>query len=154
MHWYCKTGHIQPPLIDLYLDKMALRAQVYSPSEMQPVLERLERWMKFLDYPRNDVFAVSLALHEAATNAFRHGNGGDSTKYIQVTYRVDVAEVLVEVQDQGSGFDPDLVPDPLAEEYRDRPGGRGLFLMRAYVSWMAFNQQGNRVTMCRLRSDL
>jgi hypothetical protein len=65
MHSYCKTRHIQPPPIDLYLDKLARRAQVYSPSEMQPDLKRLERWMKFLNYPRKDIFAVVLALHEA-----------------------------------------------------------------------------------------
>ena len=154
MHWYCKTGHVQCPPIDLSLDKRARRIQIHSPSELRPVLERLEIWMRFLGYPRKDIFAVNLALHEAAINAFRHGNRGDSTKYVHVTFRVDVAEVLVEVQDQGRGFDPDLVPDPLAEEFLVRPGGRGLFLMRVYMSWLAFNPQGNRVTMCRLRSDV
>ena len=122
MHWYRKTGHCQPAPIDLHLEKLARRAQLNSPSEMRLVFEKLESWMRFLGYSRKDIFAVTLALNEAATNAFRHGNRGDSTKYIQVTYRVDV-------QDQGRGFDPDLVPDPLAEEYLDRPGGRGLLVL-------------------------
>jgi serine/threonine-protein kinase RsbW len=154
MHCYRKTRDCQPAPVDLYIEKLARRAQLYSPSEMPSVLEKLESWMRFQGYPRKDIFAVTLALHEAATNAFRHGNRGDSTKYVQVTYLVANAEVLVEVKDEGRGFDPDRVPDPLAEKCLDRPGGRGLFLMRAYMSWVAFNDQGNRVTMCRWRTDL
>jgi serine/threonine-protein kinase RsbW len=153
MYGYRKTGQCQAPSMDLYLEKLARRELLYSPSEMPSVFEKLESWMRFQGYLRKDMFAVTLALHEAATNAFRHGNRADPTKYVRVTYLVAQAEVLVEVQDEGHGFDPGQVPDPLAEEYQDRPGGRGLFLMRAYMSWVAFNQQGNRVTMCRWRTD-
>lgn len=139
--------------MDLHREKLARRAQLASPSEMRSVFETLESWMRFVGYPHKDIFAVTLALQEAATNAFRHGNRGDSAKYVQVTYLVAETEVLVEVQDEGFGFDPDQVPNPLAEEYLDRPGGRGLFLMRAYMSWVAFTPQGNRVTMGLWRSD-
>jgi serine/threonine-protein kinase RsbW len=154
MHCYHKTGHCQRPTIDFHLEKLARRALLTSPSEMELVFEKLESWMRFMGYPRKDLFAVTLALHEAATNAFQHGNRGDSSKYVLITYMVAETEVLVEVKDEGCGFDPDQVPNPLAEECLDRPGGRGLFMMRAYMSWVTFNQQGNRVTMGRWRSDV
>jgi serine/threonine-protein kinase RsbW len=62
---------------------------------------------------------------------------------------VDGERVLAEVQDQGAGFDPRQVPDPLAPENRDRPRGRGLLLMRSYLSWVRFNRRGNGVRLCR-----
>jgi hypothetical protein len=42
--------------------------------------------------------------------------------------------------------------DPLSEPFLDRPCGRGLFLMRSYMTWVSFNREGNRVTLCRQRS--
>ena len=56
------------------------------------------------------------------------------------------------MQDEGRGFDPEQVPDPLAREILDRPGGRGLFLMWAYMTWVGFNRTGNRVTLVKQRS--
>jgi serine/threonine-protein kinase RsbW len=66
---------------------------------------------------------------------------------------LSATEVLLEVEDQGHGFDPTQVPDPLVEPYLDRPSGRGLFLIRTYMTWVSFNQEGNRVTFCRQRSQ-
>lgn len=154
MHWYGRRGPVQPATIDLYLEEQAQRFQVHALAEVRPIFAKLQDWMTLLGFPRQDIFAVTLALHEAATNAFRHGNRGDPSKYVQISYLVTPAEVWVEVQDQGRGFDPAQVPDPLAEEILDRPGGRGLFLMRAYMNWVGFNQEGNRVTLCRRRRDL
>ena len=87
-----------------------------------------------------------------ATNAFRHGNKGDSSKQVQVRYLVTTAEVLLEVDDEGGGFDPSQVPHPLVEGSVSRCPMRGLFMARAYASWMSFNPSGNRVTVCRRRS--
>jgi anti-sigma regulatory factor (Ser/Thr protein kinase) len=61
-------------------------------------------------------------------------------------------EVIVEVEDQGLGFNPCHVPNPLIKERLGGTIGRGLFLMQAYTSWLRFNSWGNRVTMCRRRS--
>jgi hypothetical protein len=59
---------------------------------------------------------------------------------------------VAHVADEGTGFDPAAVPDPVPVEYRERPYRRGLFLMRAYMTWVAFNARGNEVTLCRVRS--
>jgi serine/threonine-protein kinase RsbW len=95
---------------------------------------------------------VQLALHEAAANAFRHGNRGDRGKTITVRYVATPAQMLLEVEDEGAGFDPGRVPDPLAEMSRPRRACRGLFLMRAYATWVSFSPKGNRVTFARQRS--
>jgi serine/threonine-protein kinase RsbW len=98
------------------------------------------------------MFAVRLALHEAATNAFRHGNRRDRRKCIHVCYLLTATEVVFQVEDMGRGFDPEQIPNSISEAYLDRPGGRGLFLMRAYMTRVGFHPEGNRVTLFRQRS--
>jgi serine/threonine-protein kinase RsbW len=103
-------------------------------------------------YPDRDLFAVRLALAEAISNAIRHGHRGDRTRPVRVRHHVDARRVLVEVEDQGEGFDPGQVPDPRAPGCRERCGGRGLFLMRAYLDGVRYNRPGNCVTLCKYRS--
>jgi serine/threonine-protein kinase RsbW len=55
-------------------------------------------------------------------------------------------------EDEGEGFDPEAVPDPLASETLEKPSGRGLLLMRHCLTAVDFNGKGNRVTLCRCRS--
>ena len=146
----CQNGRRQPE--DLRLESDLVSVRVRSLAELCPVFEKLEGWMRVLGYARRDIFAVTLALHEAVANAVRHGNRGDPAKHVQVSYLVRPNEVALEVQDDGRGFDPDQVPDPLTAENVGRPCGRGLFLMRSYMDLVCFNRAGNRVTMCRLRT--
>ncbi len=129
-----------------------LELQVHAPAELGPLFDSLEDLMGIFGYPRKDIFAVQLALHEAVTNAFRHGNRGDRGKAIAVRYLATPARMLLEVEDEGTGFDPGEVPAPLAARNRLRPTGRGLFLMRAYATWVGFSPKGNRVTFARQRS--
>jgi serine/threonine-protein kinase RsbW len=153
MHSYYKNSASQPIAVDLSLEKNARRARLYRLADLARLFERLEDRMRVLGYAHKDLFSIRLALHEAVSNAIRHGNRGDPGKYVRVTYLVSPGEVLVEVRDQGPGFDPQALPDPLATENLDRPCGRGVFLMRAYTSWMRFNSQGNCVILCRRRTD-
>jgi serine/threonine-protein kinase RsbW len=60
--------------------------------------------------------------------------------------------MLVEVEDEGPGFDPGQVPDPTAPENWDKPSGRGLLLMRHFTTWMRYHGRGNRVTLCKHRT--
>jgi serine/threonine-protein kinase RsbW len=138
----------------LGLEDNVRRCQARSLNDLQPVREKIQDWMRVFGYPRKDIFAVTLAVHEAMTNAVRHGNRCDPSKHVQVSFLVTLTEVLVEVVDQGRGFDPNHVPDPFTDENLGRPSGRGLFLMRAYTSWVTFNQDGNQVTLCKQRSDV
>jgi serine/threonine-protein kinase RsbW len=93
-----------------------------------------------------------LALEEAIVNGIKHGNQNDRTKRVRVRYQVKAGWVLGEVEDQGQGFDPNQVPDPLALENLDQTSGRGLLLMRSYMTWIRHNPHGNQVTLCKYRS--
>ncbi|MFQ5501172.1 MAG: ATP-binding protein [Phycisphaerae bacterium] len=98
-------------------------------------------------YCENATFAVKLALEEAMTNAFRHGNKSDPSKQIIIRYRVTDERVEIEVCDQGEGFTPDAIPDPTLPEYIDRPHGRGIMLMRAYLDKVEYCEGGHSVRL-------
>jgi serine/threonine-protein kinase RsbW len=129
------------------------RKAVQSRAEIAQAIENLTSAMAAAGYPEADVFGVRLALEEAITNAVKHGHRGDSTIPVLISYHVNVERVLAQVEDQGEGFDPRQVPDPLAPENLERVGGRGLFLMRSFTTWMGYNQRGNRVTLCKCHSE-
>jgi CheY-like chemotaxis protein len=123
-----------------------------SDAEAAGLLDAVAAAVAAADYPDKDAFAVRLALHEALANAFKHGNRGDPAKGVRVRYHVGCDSVEIEVEDEGAGFDPSAVPDPRAPENLERPGGRGIHLMRTYMTDCIFNEKGNRVTLRKARS--
>jgi serine/threonine-protein kinase RsbW len=58
----------------------------------------------------------------------------------------------IEIEDQGEGFDPDAVPDPTSPERLEEPTGRGIMLMRTFMSKVAYNSKGNGVVLEKRRS--
>lgn len=98
-----------------------------------------------------DVFAVHLALEEAFVNAMRHGNEMDPDKVVRIDYAVDSEKFEIWIEDEGSGFDPQSVPDPRCAENLYKPHGRGLLLMRSYMDTVEHGKQGNKVHMVRHR---
>lgn len=102
-------------------------------------------------YDRASCFALRLALEEALSNAILHGNRSNPQKNVTVRYQVDSGRVVIEVEDQGQGFDPEAVPDPTRTENLEIPAGRGIILMRAYMTEVQFAAPGNRVRMTFVR---
>ena len=98
-------------------------------------------------YDDSASFAVRLSLEEALANGFRHGNQSNPEKSVTVSYRISPEEVIISVQDEGSGFDPDAVPDPTDEANLEIPSGRGIMLIRAYMTDVTIVPPGNRVEM-------
>ncbi len=107
------------------------------------VLAALER----LGYDKASAFAVRLALEEALNNAVRHGNRDDPSRHVTLQCDISESQAILEVQDEGEGFDPQSVPDPTATENLDIPSGRGLMLMRSFMADVTIHPPGNRVTM-------
>ena len=103
--------------------------------------------------------APSVESAAAAPLPARLGAGGlayqsdNPTKIVEIRYCIRADKVLVEVEDQGAGFDPALVPDATASLNWERPSGRGLLLMRYYASWVRHNREGNCVTFCIYPSE-
>lgn len=123
-------------------------------SEIDQLREEIVRRLKNHCFDDAGCFAIRLALEEAISNAFAHGVGdlrnGDNVT-VEVVCKVDSDEVYLCVTDPGVGFDPEAVPDPRLDRYLECPTGRGLLLMRAYMTSVRFNHKGNAVTMTRKR---
>ena len=94
-------------------------------------------------------FAVRLALDEAISNAIRHGNKNQPDRQLTIEYEVDDRCVCVSVADEGEGFEPRQIPDPTLDRHLERPHGRGVMLMKAYMDEVRFNEQGNCVTLVK-----
>jgi serine/threonine-protein kinase RsbW len=111
------------------------------------VQERIVGTMEQRGFSPRDVFGVRLALEEALVNAIKHGNKMDLEKTVHVDWWVSDNHVRIEIEDEGKGFDVGDVPDPTDEENLDKPGGRGIMLMRSFMSLIEYNETGNRLTM-------
>lgn len=121
------------------------------PAESRLVVSRLLDELKGRHWGENDMFAVHLALEEALVNAIKHGNRKDASKSIEVACRLKPDRVEIQITDEGGGFDPDLVPDPTDDEHLEIPSGRGLMLMRCFMTSLEYNPKGNSVTMEKVR---
>jgi serine/threonine-protein kinase RsbW len=105
------------------------------------------------EYSEPELFAIRLAVEEALVNAIKHGNGSDPSKKVHIEYEISFDEVRIRIEDEGPGFDPATVPDPTDPEFLERPCGRGLMLMRHYMSFVQFSQRGNAVEMLKRKGD-
>ena len=89
---------------------------------------------------------VELALREAVSNAILHGNRLDARKLVHVRCCCEgVKGVFIVVRDQGHGFDPDAVPNPLAVENLEAENGRGIHLMKLAMDEVSFERGGTEV---------
>jgi serine/threonine-protein kinase RsbW len=100
-------------------------------------------------YGADVTFAIKLALEEALTNAVKHGNDNDASKRLVVRYSITPRRTVIMVRDEGLGFTPNRVPDPTADENLERPSGRGIMLMQAYMTRVHFNEAGNEVWLLK-----
>src|SRR5262249_14646317 len=79
---------------------------------------------------------VGVAIRECVINAIKHGNRNDATKRVFVEFetdQVEAPELSIRVRDQGEGFDPETLADPLAPENLLKSSGRGIFLIRNFM---------------------
>ncbi len=85
-------------------------------------------------------FHIAMAVREAAVNAVLHGNEYDPARQIEVSLENTGKDLIFTVADEGKGFDPEKVPDPLAQENLLRGTGRGIFLIRSLMDEVHFRQ--------------
>ena len=97
--------------------------------------------------------AVLIAVIEAGTNAIQHGNCFAADKSVEFWFHVSGEEIVVEVDDFGSGFDPGKVGDPTDASSLLNPHGRGLHLMRELMDEVSFDVREDHGTRVRLRKS-
>ena len=96
---------------------------------------------------RRTAFRFRVAAAEALANAIICGNGQDPARWVAVRAECRAAELRLHVTDEGEGFDPAAVPDPVGTDDLERACGRGLFLIRNLADAVGFNDKGNEIWM-------
>jgi serine/threonine-protein kinase RsbW len=94
---------------------------------------------------------ISMAVREGMINAVLHGNTYDPAKRVDLTFEQTGPELIVTITDEGKGFVPEEVPNPLAPENLLKDSGRGIFLMRTFMDEVRFRKlnSGTEITLIK-----
>ena len=124
-----------------------------TPSGRQQAEEEALSLAEKLGFSEEARFSIKLAMEEAIVNAIKHGNQLDESKHDYVVCRGSSKRLWAQIRDEGPGFQPTDVPDCTAEANLDRPCGRGIMLMRNFMSSVQYNDSGNCVEMEKILDD-
>lgn len=84
-------------------------------------------------FDEDDQHKIEMAVHESLINAIWHGNKNDASKHVWLRFQIHSDRLEIHIRDQGMGFDPNNLPDPLAAENLLNVSGRGIFLIRSFM---------------------
>jgi len=102
-----------------------------------------------LSLSQEDIFNLKLSLEEALTNAMRHGNRLDPGLFVDVSVELEDDRLVMKVKDEGAGFDFSKVPDPTHQDNKEKPNGRGVFLIKQLMSEVTFFDGGSGIKMIK-----
>ena len=103
-------------------------------------------------FDEDEQHRIEMAVHESMINAIWHGNKNDSSKSVWLQFKILRDRLEIRIRDQGKGFDPHNVPDPLDNENLLNVSGRGIFLIRSFMDEFKvenLNGTGTEVTMVK-----
>ncbi len=96
----------------------------------------------------DDIYGnIMIAVTEAVNNAIKHGNKNDKSKNVDLSLMLEETQIRFEIRDFGDGFDYQNLPDPTAPENLEKPGGRGIFLMKNLSDEVSFKEDGKVVEL-------
>jgi len=119
-------------------DGHLIRLELPSSFELLDLVQHLsDRLSSMAGLDEDATHWVSVAVRESVINAIKHGNREDRDKHVTIEFelspRAHPAEFVVEVLDEGEGFDPDHVANPLDPENVLKSSGRGIFFMKNFM---------------------
>jgi len=124
------------------------------PDRITEVDEFLESALRQAGLAEEIIADIAISVTEIVNNAIDHGNAGDSEKMVRLELTIDVDEVKIEVTDEGEGFNPETVADPLAQENLLREVGRGIFIVRHLMDTVDIDSVPGRGTMVQITKKL
>jgi serine/threonine-protein kinase RsbW len=119
-------------------NRSLVRLKIHSVFEMLDLVQLVsDRMGQMAGLDEDAVHWVGVAVRESVINAIKHGNRQDDSKSVTIEFSFVPAatptELIVRVLDEGEGFEPDLIADPLAPENLLKSSGRGIFFMRSFM---------------------
>lgn len=122
--------------------------------QIPSIMENIRIVESFIDNTKDvydindDIYGnIMISVTEAVNNAIKHGNKEKADKKVTLSLSFRENAVSFTIQDDGEGFNFSTVPDPIAPENIDKPGGRGIFLMRHLADEVHFSNEGRIVEL-------
>ncbi|MFA0961813.1 ATP-binding protein [Roseivirga sp. BDSF3-8] len=126
----------------------SIKIQIPSLSENIRIIESFIDNAKERFSLNDDIYGnIMIAVTESVTNAIKHGNSGDKSKNVHLSLTIQDNQIVFTIRDEGNGFDHTNLPDPTSPENIDKPGGRGIFLMKHLCDEVNFKDEGRIVEL-------
>ncbi len=129
---------------------LVVASRIENVEKVEALTDRVTRSLKFDEKARD---SIAIAVTEAVNNAIIHGNRLDPRKSVYVDIFSIKDGIKIVVRDEGSGFNPEKVPNPLAPENLLKESGRGIFILKSLMDEVEydFSQGGTQVTMIKYK---
>lgn len=123
---------------------------------LDPVHALAERFCERVGFTEDETYWCITAIREAITNAVIHGNRERPGTHVDVRLERDGDRIEITVTDEGEGFDPESLPDPVSEEHLLDATGRGVYLIRQLMDEVSFSfpeEGGTSLRMVKIRQE-
>ena len=126
----------------------SINIQIPSLSDNIRIIESFIDNAKDKFHLNDDIYGnIMISVTESVNNAIKHGNQSDVSRNVSISLTLNESQISFKVEDEGPGFDYDNLPDPTAPENIEKPGGRGIFLMKHLADEMIFSNNGSVVEL-------
>ncbi len=126
----------------------SIRIQVPAFSENIRMIESFIDNAKEKYHLDDDIYGnIMIAVTEAVNNAIKHGSHNDSSKNVSLSLSLEDSTIKFRIEDEGPGFNYQDLPDPTSPENLEKPGGRGIFLMKHLSDEVDFKEGGRVVEL-------
>lgn len=122
--------------------------------QVPSLMENIRMIESFIDNAKerfhldDDIYGnIMIAVTEAVNNAIKHGNDNNKSKNVFLSLSLDESLIKFTIKDEGKGFDYQHLPDPTSPENLEKPGGRGIFLMKHLSDEVDFKDDGRTVVL-------
>jgi serine/threonine-protein kinase RsbW len=136
-------------------DRRIVKLDVATRIEVLDIVQTvLTQLCKIVGFEDETIHYLAVAVRESVVNAMKHGNGHDESKRVVIQFTLLDQAIEVEVKDQGKGFEPREVPDPLAPENLLKAYGRGIFFMKQFMDEVTYEFPPRGGTVVRMLKRL
>jgi len=133
------------------LKKVAKITIPSDPDKIQIVEKETERFATRIGLSEDDIDSLGIAVTEVVSNAIKHGNRGDISKNVYVEFSLEDGKVKVVIRDEGTGFDPEDIANPLEPENLYKDSGRGIFIVKELMDDVRyrFHKKGTEIILIK-----
>ena len=129
--------------------EMTIRSRL---EEIESVEQLAEKAADAMEFSEEEKDSLAIAVTEAVNNAIIHGNKQDKNKNVFIRFTFDANKLFVTVRDQGNGFNPNNISDPLAPENLLKESGRGIFILSTLMDDVRFDfKNGTEITLIKAK---